>query len=107
MGKGCRKLNGAVQNHQYKNVALLSFYHFLRLVFFFSPAAFIIHISDNSNPPTWMVEKSWVIPSYFGYSHLTKVVTFGQAEYTYVFLLQILVCSEIPDGLTDEQVLFL
>ncbi|MBC7969278.1 MAG: glutathione-dependent formaldehyde dehydrogenase [Verrucomicrobia bacterium] len=65
-------------------------------------------LCDNSNPNAWMAEKMLGhSPSgLFGYSHLTGGYAGGQAEYARVPFADTGL-FKIPDGLTDEQVLFL
>jgi threonine dehydrogenase-like Zn-dependent dehydrogenase len=65
-------------------------------------------ICENSNPNAWMAEKMWGhSPSgIFGYSHMLGGYAGGQAEYARVPFADI-GPVKIPDGLTDEQVLFL
>ena len=65
-------------------------------------------LCDNSNPNAWMAEKLMGhSPSgLFGYSHLTGGYAGGQAEYARVPFADVGL-FKIPDGLTDEQVLFL
>jgi threonine dehydrogenase-like Zn-dependent dehydrogenase len=65
-------------------------------------------LCDNSNPNAWMAEKMLGhSPSgLFGYSHLTGGYAGGQAEYARVPFADVGL-FEIPNGLTDEQVLFL
>jgi threonine dehydrogenase-like Zn-dependent dehydrogenase len=65
-------------------------------------------LCDNSNPNAWMVEKVMGhSPSgLFGYSHLTGGYAGGQAEYARVPFADVGL-FKIPDGLTDEQVVFL
>ncbi len=65
-------------------------------------------LCDNSNPNAWMVEKVMGhSPSgLFGYSHLTGGYAGGQAEYARVPFADTGLLK-IPDGLTDEQVIFL
>lgn len=65
-------------------------------------------LCDNSNPNAWMAEKLMGhSPSgLFGYSHLFGGYAGGQAEYARVPFADV-GCFKIPDGLTDEQVLFL
>lgn len=65
-------------------------------------------LCDNSNPNAWMVEKVMGhSPSgLFGYSHLTGGYAGGQAEYARVPFADVGL-FEIPEGLTDEQVVFL
>ncbi len=63
---------------------------------------------ENSNPNAWMAEKLWghAPAGIFGYSHLLGGYAGGQAEYVRVPFADV-GPLEIPDGLTDEQVLFL
>ncbi|MCO5168494.1 MAG: glutathione-dependent formaldehyde dehydrogenase [Planctomycetes bacterium] len=65
-------------------------------------------VCENSNPNAWMAEQLWghSTAGIFGYSHLTGGYAGGQAEYVRVPYADVgpLV---VPDGLTDDQVLFL
>ncbi|GAB4377310.1 MAG: zinc-dependent alcohol dehydrogenase [Elainellaceae cyanobacterium] len=65
-------------------------------------------LCDNSNPNGWMAEKLYGhSPSgLFGYSHLMGGYAGGQAEYARVPFADV-GPMKVPDGLTDEQVLFL
>ena len=65
-------------------------------------------LCDNSNPNAWMVEKLYgASPSgLFGYSHMMGGYAGGQAEYVRVPFADV-GPIKIPDGLADEQVLFL
>ncbi len=65
-------------------------------------------LCDNSNPNAWMVEKimGYSPSGLFGYSHLTGGYAGGQAEYARVPFADTGL-FKIPDGLTDEQVVFL
>jgi threonine dehydrogenase-like Zn-dependent dehydrogenase len=65
-------------------------------------------LCDNSNPNAWMAEKmmGYSPSGLFGYSHLTGGYAGGQAEYVRVPFADVGL-FEIPEGLTDEQVLFL
>ncbi len=65
-------------------------------------------LCDNSNPNAWMVEKvmGHSPAGLFGYSHLTGGYAGGQAEYARVPFADVGL-FKIPDGLTDEQVVFL
>jgi threonine dehydrogenase-like Zn-dependent dehydrogenase len=65
-------------------------------------------LCDNSNPNAWLAEKLYgYSPSgLFGYSHLLGGYAGGQAEYARVPFADV-GPLKIPDGLTDEQVLFL
>jgi threonine dehydrogenase-like Zn-dependent dehydrogenase len=63
---------------------------------------------DNSNPNAWMAEKPYGFsPSgMFGYSHMFGGYAGGQAEYVRVPFADT-GAFKIPDGLSDDQVLFL
>jgi len=63
---------------------------------------------ENSNPNAWMAEKLFghSTSGIFGYSHLTGGFAGGQAEYARVPYADV-GPIKIPEGLTDEQVLFL
>lgn len=65
-------------------------------------------LCDNSNPNAWIAEKLMGhSPSgLFGYSHMMGGYAGGQAEYARVPFADVGL-FKIPDGLTDEQVLFL
>ena len=65
-------------------------------------------LCDNSNPNAWMVEKLYGFsPSgLFGYSHMMGGYAGGQAEYVRVPFADV-GPVKIPEGLDDEQVLFL
>ncbi len=65
-------------------------------------------ICENSNPNAGMVEKLWghSTSGMFGYSHLTGGFAGGQAEYARVPFADFGLFA-VPEGLTDEQVLFL
>ena len=65
-------------------------------------------LCENSNPNAWMAEKLWghSPAGLFGYSHLTGGYAGGQAQYARVPFADIGLIK-IPDGLSDEQVLFL
>jgi threonine dehydrogenase-like Zn-dependent dehydrogenase len=65
-------------------------------------------VCENSNPNAWMAEKMWghSPAGIFGYSHLTGGYAGGQAEYARVPYADI-GPIKIPDGMSDEQVLFL
>jgi threonine dehydrogenase-like Zn-dependent dehydrogenase len=65
-------------------------------------------LCENSNPNAWMAEKMFghSPAGIFGYSHLTGGYAGGQAEYARVPFADV-GPIKIPDGLTDEQVLFL
>ncbi len=68
----------------------------------------LFSLCENSNPNAWMAEKMWGhSPSgLFGYSHLLGGFAGGQAEYARVPFADV-GPIKVPDGLTDEQVLFL
>ncbi|MEC4819192.1 MAG: zinc-dependent alcohol dehydrogenase [Scytonema sp. PMC 1069.18] len=65
-------------------------------------------LCDNSNPNGWIAEKLMGhSPSgLFGYSHMLGGYAGGQAEYARVPFADVGL-FKIPDGLTDEQVVFL
>ncbi|MGP1373007.1 MAG: zinc-dependent alcohol dehydrogenase [Almyronema sp.] len=65
-------------------------------------------LCDNSNPNSWMAEKFYGhSPSgLFGYSHLLGGYAGGQAQYVRVPFADV-GPIKVPDGLSDEQVLFL
>ena len=65
-------------------------------------------VCENSNPNGWMPEKLFGHPmaGVFGYSHLTGGFAGGQAEYVRVPFADV-GPLKVPDGMTDEQVLFL
>lgn len=65
-------------------------------------------LCDNSNPNAWMAEKAmgYSPSALFGYSHLFGGYAGGQAEYARVPFADVGL-FKVPDGLTDDQVLFL
>jgi len=65
-------------------------------------------LCDNSNPNAWMVEKRYGFScaGLFGYSHMMGGYAGGQAEYARVPFADV-GPIKIPDGISDEQVLFL
>ncbi len=65
-------------------------------------------LCDNSNPNAWIAEKMYGFSAsgLFGYSHLYGGYAGGQAEYARVPYADV-GPIKIPDGLPDEQVLFL
>jgi len=65
-------------------------------------------VCENSNPNAAMAEKMWghSPAGIFGYSHLTGGYAGGQAEYVRVPYADV-GPIKVPDGLTDDQVLFL
>ncbi|MFW6295885.1 MAG: zinc-dependent alcohol dehydrogenase [Halothece sp.] len=65
-------------------------------------------LCDNSNPNSWMAEKFYghSTAGIYGYSHLLGGYAGGQAEYVRVPFADV-GPIKIPDGLSDEQVLFL
>jgi len=65
-------------------------------------------LCENSNPNAWMAEKFWghSPAGLFGYSHMLGGYAGGQAEYVRVPFADI-GPFRIPDGFSDEQVLFL
>jgi threonine dehydrogenase-like Zn-dependent dehydrogenase len=68
----------------------------------------LFSLCENSNPNAWMAEKYWGhSPSgLFGYSHMLGGFAGGQAEYVRVPFADV-GPLQIPDGFSDEQVLFL
>src|SRR5206468_5227701 len=65
-------------------------------------------LCDNTNPNAWIAEKFYgYSPSgLFGYSHMMGGYAGGQAQYARVPFADV-GPLKVPDGLTDEQVLFL
>ena len=65
-------------------------------------------LCDNTNPNAWLAEKFFGFsPSgLFGYSHMLGGYAGGQAQYARVPFVDV-GALKIPEGLTDEQVLFL
>lgn len=65
-------------------------------------------LCDNSNPNSWMLEKLYgdTGAGIFGNSHLYGGYSGGQAEYVRVPYADVGL-EKIPEGLTDEQVIFL
>jgi len=65
-------------------------------------------LCENSNPNAWMAEKMWghSPAGLFGYSHMLGGYAGGQAEYARVPFADV-GPIKVPDGLSDEQVLFL
>ncbi|MGB3292896.1 MAG: zinc-dependent alcohol dehydrogenase [Phormidesmis sp.] len=65
-------------------------------------------LCDNSNPNAWMAEKLYghSPAGLFGYSHLLGGYAGGQAEYVRVPFADV-GPIKIPEGLSDDQVLFL
>jgi threonine dehydrogenase-like Zn-dependent dehydrogenase len=65
-------------------------------------------LCENSNPNAWMAEKLWGYSpaGIFGYSHMLGGFAGGQAEYARVPFADV-GPLKVPDGLSDEQVLFL
>jgi threonine dehydrogenase-like Zn-dependent dehydrogenase len=68
----------------------------------------LFSLCENSNPNAWMAEKMWgYSPSgIFGYSHMVGGFAGGQAEYARIPFADV-GPLKVPEGLTDEQVLFL
>lgn len=68
----------------------------------------LFSVCENSNPNAWMAEKMWghSPAGIFGYSHLLGGYAGGQAEYARVPFADV-GPIKVPEGLTDEQVLFL
>jgi threonine dehydrogenase-like Zn-dependent dehydrogenase len=65
-------------------------------------------LCDNSNPKGWLAESlmGYSPSGLFGYSHMMGGYAGGQAEYARVPFADVGL-FKIPDGLTDDQVLFL
>jgi threonine dehydrogenase-like Zn-dependent dehydrogenase len=65
-------------------------------------------LCENSNPNAWMAEKLWGYSpcGIFGYSHMLGGYAGGQAEYARVPFADVNPIK-VPEGLDDEQVLFL
>ncbi|HEV2698591.1 MAG TPA: zinc-dependent alcohol dehydrogenase [Terriglobales bacterium] len=63
---------------------------------------------DNTNPNAWMIEKLYGHSgsALFGYSHMMGGYAGGQAQFARVPHADV-GCLKVPDGLQDEQVLFL
>jgi threonine dehydrogenase-like Zn-dependent dehydrogenase len=63
---------------------------------------------ENSNPNAWIAEKMWghSPAGLFGYTHMLGGFAGGQAEYVRVPFADV-GPLKVPEGLTDEQVLFL
>ena len=63
---------------------------------------------DNSNPNAWMLEETYGYSGsgLFGYSHMMGGYAGGQAEYVRVPFADV-GPYKVPEGLSDEQVLFL
>ena len=63
---------------------------------------------ENSNPNAWMAEKLWGHSpcGIYGYSHLVGGYAGGQAQYARVPYVDV-GPIKVPDGMSDEQVLFL
>jgi threonine dehydrogenase-like Zn-dependent dehydrogenase len=68
----------------------------------------LFSVCENTNPNAWLAEKMFghATAGIFGYSHLTGGYAGGQAEYARVPFADI-GPLKVPEGLTDEQVLFL
>jgi threonine dehydrogenase-like Zn-dependent dehydrogenase len=68
----------------------------------------LFSLCENSNPNAWMAEKLWghSPAGLFGYSHMLGGYAGGQAQYARVPFADV-GPLKIPDGLRDEQVLFL
>jgi threonine dehydrogenase-like Zn-dependent dehydrogenase len=65
-------------------------------------------VCENTNPNSWLAEKMFghATAGIFGYSHLTGGYAGGQAEFARVPFADV-GPLKVPDGMTDEQVLFL
>lgn len=68
----------------------------------------LFSLCENSNPNAWMAEKLWghSPAGLFGYSHMLGGYAGGQAEYVRIPFADV-GPIKVPEGLTDEQVLFL
>ena len=68
----------------------------------------LFSLCENSNPNAWMAEKLWghSPAGLFGYSHMLGGYAGGQAEYARIPFADV-GPIKVPDGLSDEQVLFL
>jgi threonine dehydrogenase-like Zn-dependent dehydrogenase len=68
----------------------------------------LFSVCENTNPNAWMAEKMWghAPAGVYGYSHLLGGYAGGQAQYARVPFADVNPLK-IPDGLADEQVLFL
>jgi len=68
----------------------------------------LFSVCENTNPNAWMAQKMFghATAGIFGYSHLTGGFAGGQAEYARVPFADV-GPIKVPEGLTDEQVLFL
>ena len=68
----------------------------------------LFSVCENSNPNAALAEKMWghSPAGIFGYSHMTGGYAGGQAEYARVPFADV-GAFKIPNGMTDEQVLFL
>src|ERR671924_174165 len=68
----------------------------------------LFSLCGNSNPNAWMAAKLWghSPAGIYGYSHLLGGYAGGQAEYARVPFADV-GPVKVPEGLTDEQVLFL
>ncbi|OWW22079.1 zinc-dependent alcohol dehydrogenase [Noviherbaspirillum denitrificans] len=68
----------------------------------------LFSVCENSNPNAALAEKMWghSPAGIFGYSHMTGGYAGGQAEYARVPFADV-GAFKVPDGMTDEQVLFL
>ena len=74
----------------------------------FSCKRSLFSLCENSNPNAWMARKLWghSPAGAFGYSHMLGGFAGGQAQYARVPFADV-GPLKIPDGLPDEQVLFL
>jgi threonine dehydrogenase-like Zn-dependent dehydrogenase len=68
----------------------------------------LFSLCENSNPNSWMASAMWGHSpcGIFGYSHMLGGFAGGQAEYVRVPFADV-GPLKVPEGLTDEQVLFL
>jgi threonine dehydrogenase-like Zn-dependent dehydrogenase len=68
----------------------------------------LFSLCENTNPNAWMAEKMWghSPAGIYGYSHILGGYAGGQAEYARVPFADV-GALRVPDGVPDEQVLFL
>jgi threonine dehydrogenase-like Zn-dependent dehydrogenase len=68
----------------------------------------LFSVCENTNPNAWLAQKMFghATAGIFGYSHMTGGYAGGQAEYARVPFADV-GPLKVPEGLTDEQVLFL
>ncbi len=100
------ELGSAVKNVQVGDRVVVPFTISCGSCFFCNRS--LTSLCDNSNSNAWMAEKmmGYSPAGLFGYSHLTGGYAGGQAEYARVPFADVGL-FKIPDGLSDEQVVFL